>query len=84
VSIPDVFPARFVNWFQASVTLRNAGKRLPNNVEWHMAAHGTPEGGPCVTHRTLQQGPGPTGTAGWVSEVGAFDMVGNIDEMVAE
>jgi hypothetical protein len=81
VSIPGVTPASFVSWFQAVAAARNSLKRLPTNQEWQMAAFGTPDGFPCAV--TLP-GPRPTGNAGCISDVGAFDMVGNLWEWVAE
>lgn len=81
VSIPGVTPSVWVTWFQAAAAARNAGKRLPTNAEWQAAALGTPDGAPCVVSAG---GPGPTGTPGCVSDVGAFDMVGNLWEWVAD
>jgi formylglycine-generating enzyme required for sulfatase activity len=83
VSISGVTPAGFVTWFQAAAAARNSLKRLPTNQEWQAAALGTPDGAPCNV------GPGgavvSTGSApGCVSDVGAFDMVGNFWERVAE
>lgn len=83
VSIPGVTPAGFVTWFQAAAAARNSLKRLPTNQEWQAAALGTPDGAPCNV------GPGgavaSTGSApGCVSDVGAFDMVGNFWERVAD
>ncbi len=83
VSIAGVTPARFVTWFQAAAAARNSLKRLPTNQEWQVAAFGTPDGAPCNV------GPGgsiaDTGSAeGCVSDVGAFDMVGNAAELVAD
>lgn len=80
VSIPGVLPSAFISWFQAAAAARNAGKRLPTNAEWQAAALGTPDG-PCIT---LSLVPHVTGTAGCVSDVGAFDMVGNLHEWVAD
>jgi Sulfatase-modifying factor enzyme 1 len=83
VSIPGVTPAAKVSWFQALAAARNSGKRLPTNAEWQAAALGTPDGAPCrVT--SAPGGPLLTGTPGCVSDVGAFDMVGNVWEWVAE
>jgi hypothetical protein len=42
VSIPGVTPSRFMTWPQAAAAARNAGKRLPTNAEWQVAALGTP------------------------------------------
>ena len=88
LSIPGVKPARFLTWFQAVATARNAGKRLPTNVEWQAAALGTPdpgaspEAGDC---NTKGDAPDLTGArANCVSGVGAFDMVGNVSEWVAD
>ena len=81
VSIPGVTPARYLTWFQAAAACRNAGKRLLTNQEWQAAAFGTPDGAPCVTSAGS---PGATGTAGCQSDVGSFDMVGNVAEWVAD
>jgi hypothetical protein len=80
-SIPGVLPSRFLTWFQAAAAARNAGKRLPTNAEWQAAALGTPNGAPCNVGAGF---PGPTGTAGCVSDMEAFDMVGNLWEWVAD
>lgn len=81
VSIPGVTPSQFATWFQAAAAARNSYKRLPDNAEWQAAALGTPDGAPCIVSAG---GPGPTGTGGCVSNVGTFDMVGNIAEWVAD
>ncbi len=81
VSISGVLPSRGLTWFQAAAAARNAGKRLPTNAEWQAAAFGTPDVAPCIVSAG---GPGNTGTAGCVSDVGAFDMVGNLWEWVAD
>lgn len=80
VSIPGVTPSRYLTWFQAAAAARNSGKRLPTNQEWQASALGTPDGAPCI----VAGAPGLTGTAGCVSDVGAFDMVGNLWEWVAD
>ena len=82
VSIAGVTPSRFLTWFQAAVAARNAGKRLPTNAEWQAAALGTPDGAPCNTSSGALQATGAA--AGCVSGVGAFDMVGNLAEWVAD
>ena len=88
VSIPGVKPAAYITWFQAAAAARNSGKRLPTNAEWQAAALGTPDPGDfqwpeeCNTN---SGGPGLTGDRGNCgSYVGAFDMVGNLWEWVAD
>jgi Sulfatase-modifying factor enzyme 1 len=81
VSIPGVTPAGFITWFQAAAAARNSLKRLPTNQEWQVAALGTPDGGPC---NVSSSGATSTGNAGCVSDVGAFDLVGNVWEWVAD
>jgi formylglycine-generating enzyme required for sulfatase activity len=83
VSIAGVLPSRIMTWFQALAAARNAGKRLPTNAEWQAAALGTPDSMPCVVTAPTPN-PGPTGTVGCVSNVGAFDMVGNLAEWVTD
>jgi hypothetical protein len=81
VSIAGVSPSAFASWLQAAAACRNSGKRLATNHEWQMAALGTPDGAPCnVSSGTVVA----TGVAGCVSDVGAFDMVGNLWEWVGD
>ena len=80
VSIAGVTPTRFITSFQAAAAARNAGKRLPTNSEWQAAALGTPDA-PCNTSSGAVAVTGAA--AGCVSDVGAFDMVGNAWEWVA-
>jgi len=83
VSIAGVTPSRLLTWFQAAAAARNAGKRFPTNAEWQAAALGTPDGAPCNVGN--QNDVANTGSAaGCVSDVGAFDMVGNLWEWVAD
>lgn len=94
VSIPGVTPSAFLTWFQVVAAARNAGKRLPTNAEWQAAALGTPDPGTdngttncniTSTTFTLPEDPVNTGSrANCVSDVGAFDMVGNLWEWVAD
>jgi formylglycine-generating enzyme required for sulfatase activity len=92
VSIAGVTPATTINWFQAAAAARNSGKRLPTNQEWQVAAFGTPDTGGAddgvTTCNTDDPVPGrvtATGSrSGCVSDVGAFDMVGNVWEAVAD
>ncbi len=83
-SIVGVIPSRFITWFQALAACRNAGKRLPTNQEWQMAAFGTPD--VKITDCALNLAePSNTGAhTACVSDVGAYDMVGNLHEWVAE
>jgi formylglycine-generating enzyme required for sulfatase activity len=76
-----VIPSRFLTWFQATAAARNSGKRLPANAEWQAAALGTPDSGVCIQAGGIAAA---TGTAGCVSHVGAFDMIGNVWEWVAD
>jgi hypothetical protein len=82
VSIRDVRPATFLTWFQAVAAARNSRKRLPTNQEWQAAALGTPDGFPCIVGGADVANTGSN--KGCVSDVGAFDMVGNVWERVAE
>lgn len=82
-STANVAPATDITWFQAQQACANAGKRLLTNAEWQMAATGTPDDTSCNT------GPNgsaiPTGSsAACVSDWGIFDMVGNVNEWVAD
>ena len=88
VSLPGVMPSANLTWFQALAACTNAGKRLPSNVEWQAAVAGTPDPGPdngttdCNTRKDVAV---PTGSrTACVSSAGAFDMVGNVEEYVAD
>lgn len=89
VSLAGVLPSRNITWLQAQAACKNARKRLPSNAEWQAAVIGTPDPGPdngttdCNTFSTLA--PVVTGSrSSCVSADGAFDMVGNLDELVAD
>ena len=91
VSLPSVKPSAFITWFQAQEACANAGKRLPTNAEWQVAANGTPDPGPddgttdCKTSGLIDMSPSLTGARSrCVSARGAFDMVGNLAEWVAD
>jgi formylglycine-generating enzyme required for sulfatase activity len=84
-SVPGVLPAGDVTWHQAQQALANSGKRLPSNSEWQTAVSGTPDSIAC----NVETGPGAgrdnTGAnPDCVSRFGAFDMVGNVNEMVGD
>jgi hypothetical protein len=88
VSVAGAIPSQCTTWFQAAQACRLAGKRLLTNLEWQDAAAGTPDPGTdngttdcSVATSTLV----PTGSrTSCVSAWGAFDMVGNADEWVAD
>jgi formylglycine-generating enzyme required for sulfatase activity len=89
VSLPAVTPSARITWFQAQAACKNAGKRLPSNAEWQAAVAGTTDPGPdngttdCNTASTFAVA--ATGSrSACVSSDGAFDMVGNLEEWVAE
>jgi formylglycine-generating enzyme required for sulfatase activity len=91
-SVAGVLPSANITWFQAAAACRNAGKRLLSNQEWQMAALGSPQPTPGVDNGTTDCNTDsvlaavPTGArSGCFSTVsGAFDMVGNVNEWVAE
>lgn len=95
VSIPGVTPSRYITWFQAVAAARNSSKRLLTSAEWQAAALGTPDPGVSAAG-SLDCNTKNGGGAGvdavvdtasrfsCVSDVGVFDMVGNLDEWVAD
>ena len=88
VSLPAVVPAANITWFQAQEACANAGKRLPTSAEWQLGATGTPDAGPDNGTTNCNSNGGsvtPTGARkDCESARGAFDMIGNLDEWVAE
>ena len=89
LSMPGVIPARSINYFIAAAACRNSRKRLPSNAEWQAAALGTPDpwpqGDPAHECNVSGQSAVPTGSRfKCVSDAGAFDMVGNVIEFVAD
>ena len=89
VSLPSELPSAFITWFQAQEACANAGKRLPTSAEWQVGANGTPDPGPdngTTDCNTASDGSASlTGArASCVSARGAFDMVGNQAEWVAD
>jgi hypothetical protein len=89
VSIAGVLPSGLITWFQAQEACTNSRKRLPSNAEWQAAANGTPDPGPdngttdCNTSSVLAAV--NTGSrSACVSARGAYDMVGNLEEWVAD
>ena len=88
VSIPSDLPSASVTWFQAQEACGNSGKRLPTNAEWQIGADGSPDPGPddgSVDCNTTRGSASLTGDrTGCRSARGAFDMVGNVAEWVAD
>jgi hypothetical protein len=89
VSLPGVLPSAFATWFQAQAACKNARKRLPSDAEWQAAVIGTPDPGPdngttdCNTNNVLMRVNTGSRTS-CKSADGAFDMVGNVEEWVAD
>ncbi len=90
VSIAGVHPTACVTWFQAEQACRQSGKRLLTNPEWQAAAAGTPEGaagddGTTQCNTITAFDAVNTGSrSACKSFYGTFDMVGNVDEWVAD
>jgi formylglycine-generating enzyme required for sulfatase activity len=89
VSIPGVLPSTCITWFQAAQACRVSGKRLATNLEWQDAAAGTPDPGTDngTTDCNISAAGNPVNTgsrSNCKSSWGAFDMVGNPDEWVAD
>jgi formylglycine-generating enzyme required for sulfatase activity len=86
-----VTPSANITWFQAQAACENARKRLPSNAEWQAAVAGTPDPGSdddaTDCNSTFDGGLDPTLTgsrSSCKSSRGAFDMVGNLYEWVAD
>jgi sulfatase-modifying factor enzyme 1 len=89
VSVAGVTPAAYITWFQAQEACANSAKRLPTSAEWQVAANGTPDivfdDGTTSCNTCTQQAVVATGSRSrCVSARGAFDMVGNLHEWVAD
>jgi formylglycine-generating enzyme required for sulfatase activity len=88
VSLPLAIPAANISWFQAQEACANAGKRLPTSAEWQVGAIGTPDAGPDNGTTDCNSNAGSVSLTGarknCQSARGAFDMVGNLDEWVAD
>jgi hypothetical protein len=97
ISVAGVPPSACITWFQAEQACRLSGKRLLTNQEWQAAAQGTVDPGENdglanTKCNTLAAGPRSTGSAGstpgafdtCISNWGAQDMVGNVNEWVGD
>jgi hypothetical protein len=88
VSVAGVLPSTCTTWFQAVQACAVSGKRLARNEEWQRAAAGTPDPGNtpgAMDCNTTSGGPSNTGSRTICkSSWGVFDMVGNVDEWVAD
>jgi hypothetical protein len=87
VSVAGVAPTACIDWFQAAQACRLSGKRLITNLEWQDAAAGTPDPGdaPGIDDCNTSGGPSNTGSrTNCKSSWGVFDMIGNVDEWVAD
>jgi hypothetical protein len=88
VSLAGVPPSANTTWFQAQQACKNSRKRLPTSAEWQAAVAGTPDAGPdngtttCTTTAITKVAAGSRSAC--VSFDGAFDMVGNLREWVAD
>ena len=92
-SVAGVRPTTCTTWFRASQACRLSGKRLIRNDEWQDAAAGTPDPGAADDHSTTCNTTRPSSAADLVatgsraackSNWGAFDMIGNALEWVAD
>jgi hypothetical protein len=88
VSVPGVKPSACITWFQANEACALSGKRLVRNDEWQRAAASTPDPGTDnLTTDCAINSPGPVNAgsrSNCKSAWGVFDMVGNVDEWVAD
>jgi formylglycine-generating enzyme required for sulfatase activity len=89
VSVAGAQPSRCITWFQANQACLLSGKRLLTNREWQGAAASTPDPGAAddraTTCVTTGAGPANTGSRSSCKSVwGAFDMIGNVTEWVAD
>jgi formylglycine-generating enzyme required for sulfatase activity len=88
VSLPAEIPSARVTWFRAQEACANSGKRLPTSAEWQVGANGTPDPGPDDGTTDCNSATGSVSETGarsdCVSARGAFDMVGNLAEWVAD
>ncbi len=87
--IAGVRPSVCTTWFQAAAACTAAGKHLTTNAEWQVAVSGTYDPGPALgsggdcnmaSGKVRPTGQGSKCKSAW----GVEDMVGNVDEWVAD
>jgi formylglycine-generating enzyme required for sulfatase activity len=84
-----VLPTTCITWLQAEQACALAGKRMLSNQEWQRTAAGTPDPGSADDGATTCATSSPTqvltgSRSACRSSWGAFDMIGNAWEMVAD
>jgi formylglycine-generating enzyme required for sulfatase activity len=79
-SVSGVGPWTYVSLPQAQRMCSGAGKRLPTGEEWYRIALGTDAGGCTVSSNTAEA----TGNDTCISDLGAYDAIGNVWEWVDE
>lgn len=88
-SLSGVKPSAYITWFQAQQACSNVGKRLATSAEWQQAVAGTPDPGAAGNGMSAcNTNTGATVNTGSISDCvangGAYDMVGNVGEWVAD
>lgn len=86
--IKGVRPSAHMTWFQAALSCAAVGKNLLDNATWQLAVLGTPEATAKTVVGLCNMGSGKVRVTGGgqscKSAFGMFDMVGNLDEWVAD